>query len=552
MITSQPIDEQEHETEVEALDEAFSSDSVPNTLLSLVKRFGLTTEFVLLLAIIVATIGCAITALLYPEQRDSVITVLLLLSVTTLLTLFFAARQLRKTLVEPMQRVHNWAFGIAHGNLDNRLPDFECGGCNELSNNVNRVSDALQKLTHDMDDEVQKNMHYIEQKTRSLEILYDVAASINISRDLNDLLIRFLHTLKDLTKARAAAVRLLTNDQHMNLIYSIGLDEKVVEQEQMIPLQRCMCGKVATEGEVMCQEDISTCGEYAGQAFFTDEDVQMLAVPLQYRGRTLGVYNLFVDKSVLDDLEDTNALLTSIGRHLGMAIEKAHIDNEAKKLSIIQERTMLAHELHDSLAQTLASLRFQVRVLDETLQQSADFEAIQEIEQIENSLDEAYLELRELIAHFRAPIGQRGLIPSLEKIIKRFRDDTGIATFLQKEWQHASLPTNYEMQVLRIIQECLANIRKHSEAHAVRVILRCDAAGNYMVLVEDDGVGFDKPILDGHPGEHVGLSIMEERAQHLGGRVRIESEPGDGTRIQLTFRFNEGVQVEIPELQVMT
>ena len=89
--------------------------------------------------------------------------------------------------------------------------------------------------------------------------------------------------------------------------------------------------------------------------------------------------------------------------------------------------------------------------------------------------------------------------------------------------------------MLRIVQECLANIRKHARAHTVRILLTCSKAGEYMLLVEDDGVGFVNANPDGKPGEHIGLSIMEERARRLGGQLRIESEPGEGTRVELTY-----------------
>ena len=92
-----------------------------------------------------------------------------------------------------------------------------------------------------------------------------------------------------------------------------------------------------------------------------------------------------------------------------------------------------------------------------------------------------------------------------------------------------------EMQMLRIVQECLANIRKHAQAHTVRVLLTCKREGEYLLLVEDDGVGFDKERPDGNPGEHIGLSIMEERARRLGANLRIESEPGEGTRVELVY-----------------
>ena len=91
------------------------------------------------------------------------------------------------------------------------------------------------------------------------------------------------------------------------------------------------------------------------------------------------------------------------------------------------------------------------------------------------------------------------------------------------------------MQVLRIIQESLNNIRKHSQARLVRILLSANRDNEYAVLIEDDGVGISEPVLDGHPGEQVGLSIMKERAHRLGGMLTIDSEPGEGTRIMLHF-----------------
>ncbi|HEY9053166.1 MAG TPA: ATP-binding protein, partial [Gammaproteobacteria bacterium] len=185
------------------------------------------------------------------------------------------------------------------------------------------------------------------------------------------------------------------------------------------------------------------------------------------------------------------------------------------------------------------SLRFQVRVLDEMLQPTSEFQSIHGIEQVENSLDEAYSDLRELIAHCRTPINKQGLMPAIEKLISRFRKETGMHVLLQKEWHHSDLPPNMEMHLFRIIQEALNNIRKHSDANNVRVMLRCNDNGHHHVLVENDGVGFETPTSSEHPGKHLGLTIMRERAAHLGGKLRIESEPDEGTRIELHFKYND-------------
>jgi len=203
----------------------------------------------------------------------------------------------------------------------------------------------------------------------------------------------------------------------------------------------------------------------------------------------------------------------------------------------MKERTRISGELHDSLAQTLASIKMQVRVLDETLHQGDEERVWQELEQVENSLEEANIELRELIAHFRAPVGEAGLLPSIERAIKRFQKDCpGVRVFLQNRWEDLHLPLDHEVQIVRIVQEALANVRKHSQAGTVRILISGDVArGQGRVLVEDDGVGFVRAPQEDETGAHVGLSLLRDRASQLGGSLLVESEPGEGVRLTLEF-----------------
>ncbi len=462
--------------------------------------------------------------------------------------------QLNKPMNQSLLSVNKWAADILEGRLQARIPALPLNENNpferRLRKNINNIGGKLENLTHNMNELVEQHLEDIEQKDHTLEIVYDVAASINSSRDLDELLTRFLSTLTNVVNARAAVVRLITDDGQMRLISSLGLDEELMKKEQLLPSEQCLCGSAYREDEVFYQK-IGKCDKIIGRAFFDSDDIGMIAVPLQYRDKTLGVYNLFVENSDLPNPEDMTILLTNIGRHLGMAIDKARSDNESKRLSIMEERTRLAHELHDSLAQTLASLRFQVRVLDETLRQGQEPEIWSEMEKIENNLDEAYAELRELITHFRAPIDKRGLIPAVEHLVDRFRNQCEISIFLQKDWNVLQLPASIEMQALRIIQESLNNIRKHSQAHAVRVFMRSDTQGDCSILIEDDGVGMNiAPKSDRTSGDHLGLSIMEERAKRFGGTVQIESEPGEGTRIFLHFHYPEISAQDTTEINV--
>ncbi|MCK4864384.1 MAG: GAF domain-containing protein [Gammaproteobacteria bacterium] len=466
-------------------------------------------------------------------------TILFVVAIYLIIILF---KQVRSNFISPLNKLRHWSEEMLEDNHSARISVKQQSDFTNIFKGINVLSDRLETLTLDMQSQVRKQTKHIERKTHSLEVIYDVAASINISRDLDDLLTRFLFTLKDVVHARAAVVRLLTDDDEMRLVASIGLDDDLMEREQTIPSNECLCGIAYKDGDVHFQDNVQKCNKIIGREFFddNDKDIGMIAVPLQYRGNTLGVYNLFVNNREFHNQEEIEDLLTTIGRHLGMAIDKARSEDEAHRLSLMEERNRLAHELHDSLAQTLASLRFQVRVLDETLRGGQEPDVWHELEKIENNIDEAYSELRELITHFRAPIDKRGLIPAVEHLIERFQYQTDISIFLQKEWNVLHLPASIEVQALRIIQESLNNIRKHSQAHTVRVILRSDTQGDCKILIEDDGVGIKNvPDAEVTLGDHLGLSIMHERAKRIGGTVKIESEPNEGTRILLEFGHSE-------------
>ena len=481
-------------------------------------------------------------------QTTNLVTGLLvaILLIGTLVTLSYGYRIINAQLLQPLRNIQRWAHQLGSGELAARVDASATNNFAALNTDINEISSQLQLLSEDMETQVRAQTQYIAQKTHSLEIIYDVAASINVSRDLDDLLTRFLHTLKAVVNARAAVVRLVTDDNQMRLVASTGLDDEVISREQLLPAASCLCGSAYDKGTVQYEHDIRKCDKIIGHSFFNDDNVGMIAVPLQYRDRTLGVYNLFVDKSMMAYAEEINDLLTSIGRHLGMAIDKARLDDETTRLSIMEERTRLAHELHDSLAQTLASLRFQVRVLDENLRLGEEPAVWHELEKIENNLDEAYAELRELITHFRAPIDKRGLVPGVQYLVNRFRNQTGIHIYLQQAWNIVQLPASIEVELLRIIQEALNNIRKHSQAQNVRVLLRSQPQGDCHILIEDDGIGIDASKNKDKKNDHYGLHIMAERTKRINGDLKIESEPGEGTRVILTFNYNTAANTAKP------
>ena len=219
--------------------------------------------------------------------------ILLIISISLIVLLL---KQVRYNFLSPLSSLRRWSEEMLDDNHSARIPIKSQGEFTELFKGINILSDRVETLTLDMQSQVKIQTKHIERKTHSLEIIYDVAASINKSRDIDDLLSRFLLTLKDVVHARAAVVRLLTDDNQMRLVASIGLDDDLMEKEQLIPSNECLCGIAYKDGEVHFQDNVTKCDKIIGRRFFEDkqEDLGMIAVPLQYRGETLGVYNLFV------------------------------------------------------------------------------------------------------------------------------------------------------------------------------------------------------------------------------------------------------------------
>lgn len=244
---------------------------------------------------------------------------------------------------------------------------------------------------------------------------------------------------------------------------------------------------------------------------------------------------LFTDRDNIQGDAEISKLLHSVGDHLGTAIAKSRLDKESRNLVLMRERGSLAFELHDSLAQSIAALRFKVSNLQHSLGQDDMCGARVESRRIQDNLDQVNTELRDLIASFRAPVDERGLLPALEEITMGFRKEAGIPAYFQSECSSLRLPAAAEAQVLGIVREALTNVKKHSHANMVRVLLQDTTDSGYRLLIEDDGCGIVKPPVDHHPAAHIGLSIMQDRAKRLGGELKIDSDRGEGTRIELVF-----------------
>jgi two-component system, NarL family, nitrate/nitrite sensor histidine kinase NarX len=364
----------------------------------------------------------------------------------------------------------------------------------------------------------------------SLSLLYQITCVLSSAHEEKQVLHDFLVLLKRHFNASAGSIQLITDEGLMDLISYFGITEEQANSIQHAPIDGHL---FSFETDVIDEIQIRK-----NELNIDTLPPKQLCIPVRFKIRTLGVINLFVADEI-EINEEMAYLLLSLGAHLGEFFERSHIEKQNRLQLIINERNIIANELHDSLAQTLASLRFQVRILDQSLQPVGDFMAFKTIDSVEHALDEATTDLRELIAHCRVPIDEQGLVPAVKRAVEKFRKETGIHILLQCEEQTLPLPSNIELNAYRIVQEALTNIKKHANAHIVRVLLSQDDKANIRILIENDGKGFDQKKIQSSEGDHLGLTIMKERAKHLGGKLKIESEPDEGTRVELRFRYQD-------------
>ncbi len=368
-------------------------------------------------------------------------------------------------------------------------------------------------------------------RIQALRVLSEVTATLASEYDLEALLDRFLGMMVRLSGASAGVVRVLTSDgQHLRLAASQGLPPELVENERLVDIDCGVCGAALRNDEIRQTFDLKPCAARTGQSFFGGCR-SMVVVPLEHNGRLLGVYNLYMteERSIP---EEVSLLFRSISEHLAMALENTRLMRENLRMTLMSERQMMANEVHDSLAQTMAYMKMRIELLREALLQYESGKALKYSADIQQALDEAYSSLRELLTQFRNRMDPLGLEHALKELVAGYFDRTGVRLEFENRIPDLNLTVDQEVQVFHILQEALSNVARHAGAKQAWLTLEV-IDGHYAFTVEDDGRGVF--VMGAQPDlrHHFGISIMSERAQRLGGNIEIANRPQGGARLRL-------------------
>lgn len=231
----------------------------------------------------------------------------------------------------------------------------------------------------------------------------------------------------------------------------------------------------------------------------------------------------------------TLATLHSYADYLGGILYSTRQARIKLRNAQCEERAAIARDLHDSLAQSLSYLKIQASLLQSALARhgiDSGGEVNDTVTEMRNTLNVAYRQLRELITTFRLTMHGKTFAQALEESVEEFERRSAIAFDLDNRLPAGQLGAGEEMQVLHIIREAIGNVVRHSHASYCWVTVRPTEDSGLQVIVDDNGCGMRSA---DDAEKHHGTIIMQERAHHLGGTLRVEGRDGGGTRVCLNI-----------------
>lgn len=441
---------------------------------------------------------------------------------------------LLRLIIRPLQNL-NYIFSHAHTEnftyqepLNTRDDEFGL-----LSIGYSQMATRLEAVYRGMEKTIEEKTYDLQQRNSELESLYTITASLHDHHDLQTVCHDFLIQVMPIINADAGAIRLQDyNEQKMKLIAEINMSLELSQSQKCEHFDDCYCGKFAqTESpaeEVVIQNLLQSeppclVGTYEALHIF----------PIFYDKEKIGIMTLFSYDSQRLSVAKKN-LLDSLSNQLGMAIGGIRLMERTRRIAVLEERNQLAQGLHDSIAQTLNFLNLQVQMLEKAFKADQKAQAGENLAFIKDGIRESYDNVRQLLINFRTPLRLESFSYHLEEMIKRFREQTGIEVKAMVDMSDIHLSDKEKLEVVLIIQEALSNIRKHAKATEVSLQIYSD--GNQsMIKVTDNGQGFEATILREKSLNHVGLLIMEERAQKIGAQLSFNSQPGNGVELCLTI-----------------
>jgi signal transduction histidine kinase len=391
-----------------------------------------------------------------------------------------------------------------------------------------RLFRQVQKYSQDLEEAVSA-------RTVHLTAVNETGRAISSIVPMDELFARVTRFISELFNQARVSVGLRTGNYiTFQKIYDGEFEPGTVPANHRLKISKYhILGQVILTGGADLIETISTAQLYK----LKDESERpstALVVPLTIGGKTIGII-VVQSRSWLASQQQDLGTLQSLAYQVAVAMENSRLLQKSREMATIRERTRLARDMHDGIAQNLAYLLLQVdRCLVMAEVKNPKLE--DELENISQVISQNIEELRRHIFDLR-PVGLEG--HSIYKVLKQmtgdFGDKLGLETSCEIIGDEIELPFDVEASLYRIFQEALSNIRRYAQCKHVWISLKTRADKSVELTIKDDGKGFDPAQLPQMPFQFHGLGLvsMRERVRSLGGTLVVDTAPGQGTCIRV-------------------
>ncbi len=370
-------------------------------------------------------------------------------------------------------------------------------------------------------------------KRQNAELLALHSAGLDVTAELSRdvVLKKVVEQARSLVGAKYGALSVIDKDNRILSFITSGITNEEREKIGPPPIGHGLLGVVLHEGQHLRLQDLTKHPQSHGFPAHHPSMHSLLAVPIPCKGPFLG--NLYLTEKN-DDLQftpDDEETLTRFALQAALAIDNAYLHEQVGDLAVAQERLRIAHEMHDGLAQVLGYVNTKVQAAEMYLKREKTEEAGTQLHELATAARQAYSDVRESIIGLRTMPGpKRSLADVLREFIERWEEMSGVDAELTLD-PRVRLTAAQELQLIRIVQESLTNIRKHAKASHASIDIRQEN-GRVTATIIDDGHGFNAAARARGEFPQFGLSTMRERAESIKGTLTIDSAPGEGTKVR--------------------
>lgn len=375
----------------------------------------------------------------------------------------------------------------------------------------------------------------MESDVPALRRLLDVALALGAERRTEPAMRTVLAAARDLAGAKYAAIGVPDGDGGFALFLTSGVDAETWDRIGTLPRTHGILGELLCRPETIRHTDITADPRFGYYPKHHPMMRSFLGVPIIAGGEILA--ELFLAEKVDggDFTDDDQRLVEMLAAHAALAVVNAQLHERARELSIVEERTRIARDLHDSVTQTLFSLTLVTESAATLAGKDGETRLGTQLDQVRQLSRTALEEMRSLVETLRSSdVDREGLEVALQKRVDLLRAVHDVPITVEIRGPLPQREATVSREVLKIANEALANALQHADASAIGI--RLDGNGQKLtVTVTDDGQGFDlvETVRRSH---RLGLASIRERAEAIGGTLRIDTAPGAGTTVTLEVR----------------